>query len=272
MPYPRASYIIVLLAAVTLAGFWRSYFSSDEVVPLAFHVHGIAASAWILLVGIQVWSIHHGRRSLHRQTGLFSLGLLPIFTASLVMIANVSAAGYAEGGPYYSQLGPVFGYATFIPFLAYPLIFSLALINRRNVHLHAGYMLATLFPLWEPGFVRILTGFVPAMSISGPDDFHKLTDGIALSISMALAVAIYMYFRNRKNGMPFLVIGLFLVLQIVGCYLIADTDVWRAWFRAYSQIPSTITVSVGFIFGALAAWIGWRKPVNRSRATANDGS
>lgn len=265
MPFPRASYVIVLLAIVTLAGFWPSYFSSDEDVPLAFHVHGIAASAWILLVGFQVWSIQNGRRSLHRQTGLLSLALLPLFTASLVMIVNVSAAAYAEGGPYYSQLGPVFGYATLIPFLAYPLIFALALRNRRHINLHAGYMLATLFPLWEPGFVRVLIGFFPAMSINGPDDFHKVTDGIALSISIALAVAIYMYFTNRKYGTPFLIISVFLALQITGCYLVADTALWRAWFGAYAQIPSMLTVSAGLIFGAIAAWIGWCNPIKRSR-------
>jgi hypothetical protein len=180
------------------------------------------------------------------------------------MIVNVSADAYADGGPFYSQLGPVFGCATLIPFLAYPLIFALALSNRRHTHLHAGYMLATLFPLWEPGFVRVLIGFVPAMSINGPEDFHNVTDGIALSISMALVVAIYMYFRNRKYGTPFLVISLFLALQVVGCYLVADTAVWRAWFGAYVQIPSTLTVSAGFILGASAAWIGWRNPIDRS--------
>lgn len=265
MPFPWALHIIVLLSLVTLVGFWPSYFASDGDVPLAFHVHGLAASAWVLLVGFQVWSIQHGHRSVHRQAGRLSLILLPIFTASLVMIVNVSAAEYAEGGPFYSQLGPVFGYATLVPFLAYPLIFALALRNRRNIHLHAGYMLATLFPLWEPGFVRLLIGFVPAMAVSGPDDFHKVTDGIAMSIAMALAVAMYMFFRDRKRGTPFLVVGVILGLQIAGCYLVADTAIWRGWFSAYAQAPASLTVSGGFLLGAIAAWIGWYQPTDRSR-------
>ena len=266
MPFPRALHVIALLVVVTIIGFWPSYFAGAEDVPMAFHFHGIASSAWIILVGFQVWSIQNGHRSLHRQTGLLSLFLLPVFTASLVMIANVSAADYVAGGAYESVVGPVFGYATLIPLLAYPVIFALALQHRRNVYLHAGYMLATLFPLWEPGFVRILIRFVPAMAINGPKDFHKAIDGIALSITMALAVAVYMYLRDRRRGTPFLIVGVFLALQIAGCYLVADTELWRQWFESYARIPAGITVGTGFLIGAIAAWIGWSQPTKQSRA------
>lgn len=92
MPYPKALYVIGLLAVVTLIGFWPRYFAANEDVPFAFHVHGLISSAWILLVAFQVWSIQRGYRSLHRQAGRLSFFLLPLFTASLVMIVNVSAA------------------------------------------------------------------------------------------------------------------------------------------------------------------------------------
>lgn len=171
----------------------------------------------------------------------------------------------AEGGLYYSQVGPVFGYVTFVPFLAYPVVYALALRNRRNIHRHAGYMLATLFPLWEPGWVRIMLGIIPSMSINGPGDFHKVTDGIALSIAMALAVAIFLYFRDRKHGTPFLLIGVFLALQIAGCYWVADTELWRGWFDAYSQAPAVMIVTTGFLVGTIAGWVGWRQPADQSR-------
>jgi hypothetical protein len=92
MPYPHAHYLIALVFLATIVGFWPSYFSNLDDAPLAFHVHGITASAWVVLVAYQSWSIHSRHNTLHRKSGLASLVLLPLLTGSLVMIANVSAA------------------------------------------------------------------------------------------------------------------------------------------------------------------------------------
>jgi len=92
MPYPRAHYFIALVLLATIVGFWPSYFGNLGEAPLAFHVHGIVATAWVVLVASQSWLIHSGRNTLHRNFGMASLVLLPLLTGSLVMISNVSAA------------------------------------------------------------------------------------------------------------------------------------------------------------------------------------
>lgn len=261
MPYPRAHYYVALVFLVTIVAFWPSYFGVFGDSPLAFHVHGITASAWVVLVAFQSWSIHFRRNSLHRKSGLASLVILPLLTGSLVMIANVSAARYSEGGAYDNFVGPIFGYATAPALLAYLVLFAQALRHRRQVYLHAGYMLGTVFFLWEPAASRLLVGFVPQMAIGGPEDAHKAAHAIALGIVLPLLLAIYLYLRNRKLGMPFLVVGVLLAVQIAGIYWIADTEVWRQFFGWYAKLPATITVGSGVLLGVLAAWYGWRHPV-----------
>lgn len=269
MPYSKAHYFIALILVATIIGFWPSYFGNLGSAPLAFHIHGIIAMSWVMLVIFQSWSIHSKRINIHRSSGLASLILLPLLTASLVMIANVSAAGYVEGGPYYELLGPVFGYATLVPFIAYLVLFTLALQHRRQVYLHAGYMLGTAFFMWEPAASRLFVGFFPPLEISGPADFHKAADAIALGIVLPLLFAIYLYLRDRKSGVPFLVTAGFLALQIAGVYLVAESEAWRQLFGWYATLPATITVGTGVFLGALVTWYGWTKPYKRpSVATA----
>lgn len=268
MPYSKTHYFTALILLATIIGFWPSYFGNIGNAPLAFHVHGIVATAWVVLITFQSWSIHSKRISLHRNFGLASLILLPLLTGSLVMIANVSAAGFAGGGPYYDLLGPTFGYATLPPLLAYLVLFALALRHRRQVHLHAGYMVGTAFFMWEPAAARLLVRFYPPMEILGPADFPKAADAIALGIVLPLLLAIYFYLRNRKFGTPFLVVITFLAVQIGGIYFIADTEAWRQLFGWYATLPATITVGSGVLLGVLATWYGWSKPYGASKAVS----
>jgi hypothetical protein len=270
MPYPRAHYFIALVLLATIVGFWPSYFGNLGEAPLAFHVHGIIATAWVVLVASQSWLIHSGRNTLHRNFGMASLVLLPLLTGSLVMIANVSAARYTVGGPYYDLLGPIFGYATAIPLIAYIVLFAQALRNRQQVYLHSGYMLGTVFFLWEPAAARLLVNFFPPMGIEGPAEFYKAGDAIALGIVLPLLLAIYLYLRNRKVGMPFLIVAMFLGVQIGGIYWIADTEVWRQFFSWYATLPATSTVGSGVLLGALSAWYGWRQPYRDSKIASAD--
>lgn len=150
MPYSKAHYVVALVLLATIIGFWPSYFGNLREAPLAFHFHGVIATAWIILLMLQAWSIHSGRVVFHRTLGRTSLILFPLLTGSLIMIANVSAAYYIAGGPYYGLVGPVFGYATIPPFIAYLLLYTQALRHRRQVHLHSGYMLGTAFSSGNP--------------------------------------------------------------------------------------------------------------------------
>ncbi len=192
---------------------------------------------------------------------MLSLLLFPLLTASFNMIVNVSAARSLKGDSvFFQQFGPTIGYIMITAITAYLVLFVQALRHRRNVNLHAGYMLATLFMLWESSFGRVLNLYVPSFQISGPEELHKVMDAIVFSDMMAVALAIFLYLRSRKHGTPFLVVAAFLLAQIGGIYLF-DEALWlRELFTSYGQLAQWATVGTGFVLGALAAWLGWTIP------------
>ena len=78
MPYRHAHYHLLLCCHSPSWPFWPRYFSDLRAAPLAFHVHGLAGTAWVLLIAFQSWAIHHRHNVLHRSVGLFSLLLFAI--------------------------------------------------------------------------------------------------------------------------------------------------------------------------------------------------
>lgn len=253
MPYRNAYLYVAIVLVVTIIGFWPSYFSIIDDARLEFHAHAVTATAWIILVGFQSWSIHHRLTGLHRNVGKISLFLFPLLIASFVMIINVSASRFLKGdSQFWQQFGPIIGFIMVTAISAYLVLFVQALRYRRNVFLHAGYMLATPFILWESSFGRVINQFVPSL--------QGVLDGIVVSDIMAAALAIFLFLRDRKRGAPFLIAALFLIAQIAGIYLLVDAHWLRDMFTAYAQLPQEVTIGTGLILGSLAAWLGWTQP------------
>jgi hypothetical protein len=252
VPYKFAYLYVAIVLVVTFIGFWPSYFSVVKGAPFALHAHAFTATVWVILAGIQSWSIHHQARDLHRKFGKLSIFLFPVLIASLVLIMNVSAERVLESdSPFWQQVAPVIGYVTLTAICGFLVLFTQALRYRHNVYIHAGYMLAPLFLLWESNFGRVLMQVIPSM--------HVL-DSIVYSDIMAAALAVILFLRDRERGYPFLVVAVFLMTQIAGIYLLDEAQWFRDMFKDYAQLPSVMTVGTGLLLGLLAVWLGWTQP------------
>jgi hypothetical protein len=264
MPYRHANYFVGFTLFVIILGFWDSYFVPIAQVPLAFHVHAFTATSWVILLMFQHWSIHGGSRKAHRIAGRLSLALFPFLIVGFVMIIDVSAKAYAANeSPVASFLGPSFGLSMLFAIIAYLVLYYQALRNRRNVILHAGYMLTTPLVLFESPFSRIVIDHLPFLIFTGSDFPQRILDSIVISMAMAIAFALVIYLRDRRHGMPFLVAAGIMFLQAVSMYFGTSLDWVRHGFVVYAEVPTTATVLVGLLLGAAVSWFGWR-PVKRS--------
>jgi hypothetical protein len=259
MPYRYANYFVGLTLVVLFVGFWESYFVPIAEVPMAFHVHAFTATTWVVLLLFQDWSIRSRRRNMHKIGGMISLLLFPFLIVGFVMIINVSAAAYvADENPVARFLGPSFGMAMAFAILAYLTLYYLALKHRRNVRLHAGYMLTTPLILFESPFGRILLSYLPFMVFTGSDFPQRVLDAIVIAMAISIAFALVVYLRDRKSGTPFLVAAVFLFAESVCMYFGAQLDWVRRGFGAYAQLPTSLTLSAGFLAGVAVSWLGWR--------------
>ena len=271
MPYRHAHFFLIGVLLVILTGFWASYFAQvTGPIPLAFHVHAVSSLAWVGLLLVQHVAIHRRANALHKQMGLASFALFPFLMLGFMMILNLSAGRYAaQESDFIMYAGPSFGFGMVVSNAAYLTLFYLAMKHRRNVKLHAGYMLATPMILFESPFSRIMGSFMPWMNVIGSEWPQALFDTIVISDLMMAALALVLYLRDRKHGAPWLVAIFFLVLQsIVMWFAPFYNDVLGGPFAAYAALPQAVTLSIGLILGIAAGWFGWQagKPPARPAA------
>lgn len=270
MPYPYARWFVGFTLLTIVVGFWTSYFAPIREVPTAFHVHAFTATAWVILLLVQDWSIRQRRRVLHRVGGILSLCLFPFLIVGFVMIINVSAAEYvAAESPVSVFLGPSFALSMAFAILAYLVLYYQALKHRNNVRLHAGYMLTTPLVLFESPFSRVLLLYLPFLVFTESGFPQRILDAIVISMGIAIAFGMVMYLRDRKGGLPFLVAAALISIQAVTMYVGTSIGWVRDAFAVYAQIPVPATLVTGFLLGAAVSWLGWtRFPTRRSRQAA----
>lgn len=259
MPYRHAHYYVLVVIAVIVAGFWPSYFAVWSDVPWQFHAHGVAASAWVIMVAAQSWTAHHRQLPLHRAIGKSSLLLFPFLIAGLAAIIDVTAKGYGAGDhPVRTMFGGSFLIGLTLAIAAYVTVYYRALKYRRKVWVHSGYMLTTPLILFESPFGRLLNGFMPGLAIRGPDDLHLIMPAILWSMALELAIVAAIWLRFRDKAAPFLVAGGFILAQMLTMGLMTQSELLRSLLLALGETPSAAVVLAGFAIGALTSWAGWQ--------------
>lgn len=269
MPYRHAHYFVGFVLLVIMAGFWASYFAAEGPAPLAFHVHAISSMTWLALLIAQHLTIQRRANALHRQMGRASFVLFPFLILGFMMIINVTSANFAAGGsPVTAALGPTFGVGMGIAIVAYLTLFYLALKHRRNVKLHAGYMLATPLILFESPFSRVMDMYLPWMNVIGSEFPQAILDTITISDGMVAVFALWLWSRNRKHGAPWLIAAGFAALQGVVMWFAPFIPAITAGFAAYAAIPPAVTLALGIAAGAATVWLGWEAGKSPKRRTA----
>lgn len=273
MPYRHGHYFVGFALLVTLAGFWASYFTMREAMPLAFHVHAITALTWLAFLVVQSVAIHRRHNGFHKTLGQASFVLFPLLMVGFVSIINLSASRYlAAESDFIMYLGPSFGIGMLIALAAYLTLFYNALKHRRNIRLHAGYMLATPMILFESPFSRVMDRFMPWLNVIGSEGPRNLLDTIVVSNALVCALALVLYLRDRKSGRPWLVAICFMVLQSIAMWFAPDMPFLGPLFEAYGRIPESLTLAAGALAGVAVTYFGWvagsrSKPKSMAAAT-----
>ena len=269
MPYRRAPYFVLAVIAVIILGFWPSYFAKWGTVPWQFHAHGVAASLWVLMVLAQSWTVHKEQLPLHRAVGKSSLLLFPFLIGGLAAIIDLTGKGFVSGeGVTRALYGGQFMIGLALAIAAYVVLYYRALKFRRKVWLHSGYMLATPLILFESPFSRLMAGFVPGLTIRGPEDFDRIIPSIEWAMAFELAVIAVLWFRFRDKASPFLVAGIFIVGQMLTMGLLVDNAVLEAILGVIGRLPSAVVVLTGVAIGAATSWAGWNAGKRPAAATA----
>lgn len=266
MPYRYAHWWILGLIALTGFAFWSGYLSELRQAPLEFHLHGVTAFLWMVLVAAQSWTIHNGRRELHRNIGFASFGLFPFFLGSSLLIAVGMAKRFVDqASPFHIEYAARLAPLDVVAVIGMAYFFFMALRWRRKVHLHARYMLLTLVFLLNPIIGRVLTN-IPPLQIDGPDQLHLFAQAVRVGNGLVIALLLVLYYSSAKHRGPFLEAGALVAIQML---LFETVGRWSVWEQAYPSLASVNAVMLalpGLAIGAIVITAGWQAGV-RKRST-----
>lgn len=268
MPYRHAWLFIVALIAVTVFAFWRSYFGVLPKASVGFHIHGLTASLWMLLLLAQSWTPHRGQMAVHRVMGRITFVATPLFAAGAMAVLHSMAAGTIGGNPFYALWGVKLSVLDILAFGAVLYATAMALRHRRNVRLHAGWMLSTALPLVSPSLGRMINQTVPGLIIRGPQDFAVFGAGVQLANLAAGLVALWLWRRDPRHGRPWAVALGVIAAQIAAFQLIPAGEPWKSAFGAVSAPPLALLLALGLAIGAAVVWAGWTAPAGGRKAVA----
>jgi len=211
------------MLATVFVGFAPTFFLRplfpDTPVPgeAIFTLHGIAFSAWVVLLLVQARLVAGRHIALHRRLGACGIALAVIMVVLGTMAALVAARRGFIGVP----VPPMqFLAIPLFDMLLFSLFVALAVVRRREPQKHKRWMLLATITLLTAAIARW-----PGVFDYGPPAFFALTD------VFIVAMAIWDWRSLRRLHPVTLWGGLALILSQPLRLVISGTETWMAFAR-----------------------------------------
>lgn len=266
MPNRHAHWYLLALFPLVAVAFWPTYFAIFSSSPFPLHAHAAAGTLWIAILAAQSWMIHHGQRDMHRQTGIATLAVFPIFVAASAAVVVLMAQEFAnKSSPVSVIYGPRLGLGSIILVSGFAYCYWQGLRQRRKAHPHSRYMLSTAMFLLPPIVVRLFR-LVPPLAIAGPQDIWKLALNIQLANMLVAAFAGFLAWRAGKHGRPFLEAGVVTVMNVVLIPTVGAMPWWASIYARFASIPLGAAAFGAGLVAIIFAYLGWlagKRPTSR---------
>ena len=135
-------------------------------------------------------------------------------------------------------------------------LFYEGLRQRRKVHPHSRYMLATAIFLLPPIFGR-LSPVLPPLAIAGPQDFWKLEYGFQLANALAAAIALGLAIHSGKHGRPFYLASALTLLGALLFQTIGGMGWWESLYARAAALPAAPFAVAAGMAGMAIGYAGW---------------
>ncbi len=215
--YRHAHWYFLLVMGITAFAFSPSYFLRLSKTDASHHFHGITASLWLLMLVVQPFLHRQGWMTAHRWVGKFSLVVAP-----LVVISAYSMIGSMMSAKNYPPLIPYqLAFIDFFTLFLFTYFYLKAIFHRKNLHLHARYMVCTVLGPLIPTLTRFFF-IIPIVN-----SFSKSLNLSYLVVELVLVILIW---DDKKRGSfqkPYVVAFLVFIVQHILMNFASDWVWWR---------------------------------------------
>jgi hypothetical protein len=189
------------------------------------HLHGIAATLWLLLLLTQTILVRQRLMSLHQALGRASLFLAPVFVVSGLLLVKDMAGGHNE---FQRLFGARLGLLDIGAVVYFAIAYGLALHWRRRRALHARLMFSTALLAMPPVLARIVIGNVP-----GVDSFET---GFQLSYVVCELITAGLLLSDWREGEPRAPYAALIVFFAIQQAAFVALPGWAAWTAAFAAL------------------------------------
>ena len=228
--YKNAHLYLAFGLVVVLTGFSKTYFGKLEEFSFPYHLHGISATLWMILLIVQPYLFQKGYLKTHKILGWSTLALVPLIIVGggIMMRLMIQRQEFYPPNVVYKlafiDLCTLFGFTV---------LYILALYFRKNLKLHSRFMVSTIFGPLVPALARL---FMFILGIAS-----NFNEGIAYSFISIEIVLLVIIWRERSikeiwyTYVPFLV---FIVVQHVFMYYSEEWTWWKAVMDSFANYSS----------------------------------
>lgn len=219
-PFYATAWLYFLLGlGVTVAGFWPSFFSRPAANPGPHTLHGVVATAWLVLLVTQAALMTLRRPAWHRALGKASYVLMPALIVTGAWVLHLMLAGQTR---LPAPLARMLGFIDLVTLLFLAAAFALAIANRRDVQRHARWMATTLLIVLPPALSRLMFVLFDAIPFARA---LALTYAVLVAVC---AVLVYVDWRGGRLRAPYIASGATLAGTYAALGTIASSLQWAA--------------------------------------------
>jgi hypothetical protein len=151
-PFGGAQALALLAIAVTLIGFWRTFFTQLGNTDTLHLLHGVSSVGWLVLVLVQASLIRARKFNAHRLLGggsvlLFALLLVTSWNVLALMLSGKS------GIPF--DFAKLFALSDITAMPLFVILYGAAIAWRKDRHVHSRLISATLLAGLLPAAARM---------------------------------------------------------------------------------------------------------------------
>ena len=223
--YSHAHLWFTGLLLLLILGFWPSYFSpSASSATFAHHFHSVVMLIWILMLIAQPWLIRTKKRSLHRAIGRSSLVIAPLVVVSAL---NVVHEQLGAPVPPYPPILLSFFWLGAASALLYGLLYTLAILNRRDMQIHARYMAATSLVFITPGAGRLLGRIGEETGIS----MFNFQLGLWAPVLVGIIMLMVEFKKDGRIRTPWALATALILIIVLGFYFLPQFS----WLGSFAE-------------------------------------
>lgn len=222
LPYHFISSFFLFILVVLLWGFHRTYtifFPRFEGFGIIQHFHGAIMLTWVILMVVQPLLIQYRKAKMHKFVGKITYVLAPLLALSILMVSHMV---YSRLLATENREAALASMSNNIPdLIGFIILYSLAVINRKNIYRHTRYMIGVSFLMIGPGMGRGL-----AIYFGMPGD-----QAVATSNYIVIAIGGLLVLRDLTKRVwfsPYL-LGILAILFMDISYKYRFADGWQGF-------------------------------------------